>query len=177
MKVLKMSALAVFGALGVVIVALFLLGLRPRAGRNEHTVEIVRPAAAVFPWLIEPERLKQWIGGLAESTPLTEGGIRVGARSQEVIIERGQRYAMETEVTAYEPDRLLGVLITSDGFEVDGRYELEQRGNTTYVHYVGDARYRVWFARLMEPVVTPAAQKALEQNMGKLKTLVESSPR
>ena len=32
--------------------------------RNEHTIEIARPPAAVFPYLTEPELLKRWVGGL-----------------------------------------------------------------------------------------------------------------
>jgi len=42
--------------------------------------------------------------------------------------------------------------------------------------YVGVARYKIWLARLMEPVVTPAAQKQLTQNLATLKRLVEGRP-
>jgi uncharacterized protein YndB with AHSA1/START domain len=175
LKFLKLLLLALIGALGLGFVVLLLLGQRPGAGRNEASIVIARPASSIFPWLTQPEKLEQWIEGLDESMPLTAGGTRVGSRSRDVIIEGGQRYEMETEVTALEPNRLVANRITSAGFDVDGRYELAEQDGTTRVTYTGVARYKMWLAKLMEPVVTPAAQKALEKNMAKLKSQVEAT--
>ncbi len=175
MKVLRLFGLVLIGAFGLGFAALLALGIRPGAARNEVTIEIARPAAEVFPWLTEPEKLERWIGGLVESTPLTPGGVRVGAKSREVIAQSGQRYEMETEVTALQPNRLLAVRATSRGFDVNGRYELAEMGGRTRLTYIGVASYKMWFARLMEPVVTPAAQKAAQRNLFKLKDLIEAS--
>ena len=83
---------------------------------NQAAIEIERPAAEVFPWLTEPEKLRQWIGGRVETAPLTEGRPRVGARSREVVVMGKGRTEMESEVTALEPGRLLAVRLASPGF-------------------------------------------------------------
>jgi carbon monoxide dehydrogenase subunit G len=176
LRLLKSIGLTAVGAVVLVAMVLFLLGRRPGAGSNEAEVEIARPVSQVFPWLIEPEKLTQWIEGLVESTPLTADGVRIGARSREVIMEGGQRYEMESEITGFEPNRHLRVKVTSTGFDVDGRYDLLEQNGNTRLNYVGVAYYKMWFARLMEPVVTPAAQKHLEKNLAKLKRLVEATP-
>jgi uncharacterized protein YndB with AHSA1/START domain len=99
--------------------------------RNEHSVEIERPAAAVFPYLTDGEKLRQWVGGLVESTALTEGGARVGAKSREVVEERGQRFELETEITTCVPNEALQARITSQGFETLSTYRLQEDGGRT----------------------------------------------
>ena len=176
MRLLKTIALTGLSAVMLLVLVMIVLGRRPGAGRNEAQVEISRPAAEVFPWLTEPAKLTQWIAGLKESTPLTGDGLRIGARSREVIVEGGQRYEMESEIIGLEPNRLLAVKIVSPGFDVDSRYDLAEQAGKTRLSYVGVARYKMWLARLMEPVVTPAAQKQLTQNLATLKRLVEGRP-
>jgi hypothetical protein len=69
--------------------------------------------------------------------------------------------------------RLWGLAV---GFDVGGRYDLAEQEGKTRLRYVGVARYKTMLARLMEPVITPAAQKQLEQNLTTLKRLVEGAP-
>jgi hypothetical protein len=91
-------------------------------------------------------------------------------------VRGGERYEMETEITSLEPNALLAVKIVSSGFDVGGRYDLTEQGGKTRLRYVGVARYKTTLSRLMEPVITPAAQKQLEQNLATLKRLVEGAP-
>jgi uncharacterized protein YndB with AHSA1/START domain len=142
--------------------------------RNEHSVQIERPAAAVFPYLTDGEKLRQWVGGLVESTALTEGGARVGARSREVVEERGQRFELETEITRYAPNEVLQARITSKGFETLSTYRLQEDGGRTRLTSVLESRYTMLLARLLAPIVTRQAQKKLEADLDRLKRLVEA---
>ncbi len=123
------------GVIGVIIavvligvIVLLVLGRRDDAGRNTAAIQIDRPPAQVFPWITEPDRLKQWIGGLVESTPLTDDGLEVGARSREVIAMGNERYEMETTIVDLEPPVRLVVEIDSSGFKADARYDLVESG-------------------------------------------------
>jgi uncharacterized protein YndB with AHSA1/START domain len=139
-------------------------------------VEIERPAAAVFPWLLEPERLAQWIGGLVETEPLTEGEPRVGSRSREVVEERGRSYVLETELTALEPGERLEARITSGaGFTCESSYRLDEREGRTRLTCVLETEYKPFVARLFAPLVTRQAQRKLESDLARLKELVEAS--
>src|SRR5262249_27859127 len=48
------------------LAALWLYGLRAEAGHSVGEIIIERPAAQVFVWLTDDERIKKWIGGLGE---------------------------------------------------------------------------------------------------------------
>jgi uncharacterized protein YndB with AHSA1/START domain len=157
------------------VVMLIVSGGAKGEGHHDASIVINKPPAEVFPWLTEPEKLTKWMEGLVESKPLTEGGLRAGAKSQETVEVGGERTVMVVEVTAVEPPKLLVARITSEGFNGDARYTLEQDGGSTKLRYLGDFQYKVFMAKLMEPLITPAAQGKLVQDLARLKALVESS--
>jgi len=143
-------------------------------GYHEASIAMNRPAAAIFPWLTEPEKMKQWIFGLAASKPLTEGGLRVGARFEEIMEIGGEQTVSISEVTELDPGKLMVVKVTSEGFEGDIRYALEEAGASTTLRYIGNFQYKPFLLRLLEPLVTPSAQRKLEEDLAKLKSVVEA---
>ena len=173
-KVAKWVAIAI----AVVVVVLTILSRRPNAGRNDYTIAIDRPPSEVFPWLTEPYRLTRWINGLESSTPIVGNSAVRGAKSREVILVSGNRYTMITEITDVKRDTLLSVNITSEpkGYTVNAIYQLAATATGTTLHYTGQADYEGVFARMMEPIVTPQAQKIVEGDMNRLKQLIESQP-
>ncbi|NUQ74776.1 MAG: SRPBCC family protein [Polyangiaceae bacterium] len=144
-------------------------------GYHEAKIEINKPAAAVFPWLTEPAKQKQWIFGLAEVKPLTEGDLRVGARSQETMVIGEEQTVMVSEVIELDPGKRMVVKITSPGFDGQIRYVLDEAGASSTLRYIGDFQYKPFMLRLLEPLVTPSAQRKLEGDLMKLKAEVEAS--
>jgi uncharacterized protein YndB with AHSA1/START domain len=143
-------------------------------GYHEASIAINKPAAVIFPWLTEPEKLKAWIFGLTESKPLTEGGLRVGARFEEIMVIGEEQTVTVSEVTELDPGKLMVVKITSQGFDGDIRYVLEEAGASTTLRYTGNFQYKAFMLRLLEPLVTPSAQRKLEEDLIKLKSVVEA---
>lgn len=143
-------------------------------GYHEASIAMNKPAAAIFPWLTEPEKQKEWIFGLTESKPLTEGDLRVGARSQETMVIGEEQTTMTSEVTELDPGKLMAVKINSPGFDGDIRYVLEEAGPSTTLRYIGHFQYKPFMLRLLEPLVTPSAQRKLEGDLWKLKSVVEA---
>lgn len=141
--------------------------------RNTVRVMIDRPPTAVFPYLIEPNRLVQWLGGLVASEPLTEGGPGVGARSREIIEERGRRMTMDTEILLFEPPELLKVCLTATQLEGEGEYTLQAAGEQTRLTYHSALRFKGWL-RIFEPLMKRSIQARLEQDMGRLKVCAEA---
>ena len=173
-KILKWVAIV----LAVFIVVMVALSRRPGAGRNEYTVVIDRSPAEVFPWITEPYRLTKWIEGLESSTPISGDSAVRGARSRETVLVNGKRYTLITEIADIKRDTLMAVQITSEppGYTVNAMYELSRVPTGTRLHYVGSSDYASVFARVMEPIITPQAQKKIEADMKKLKQLVEAQP-
>jgi len=142
-------------------------------GRNGAAVEIARPAAAVFPALVRPDLMTRWIEGLSESRPLDPGAPRVGGRWREVVGGGGESYELEVAISAYEPDRQLGLTISHPEFETEARYELREHEGATLVVYEARSRYSHPVARLLSPLVTLLRQQKVEGDLVRLKALVE----
>lgn len=174
-----------FGAAVGVLLLLFvgtmlLLGGGREVAVVESSTVISRPAATIFPWLTEPARLKQWLGGLVEIVPQTEGGARLGARSREVLFMDGQSWPLQTEITGFEPPRRLVVHVTGEGFTDDHEYLLEEHQEagvtSTQITVKSSARYQLLFSRLMAPLVNRDVERTLRKNFATLKGLVEREP-
>lgn len=141
--------------------------------RYDATTAIARPAAAIFPLLTEPEGLKQWIGGLESSVPLTEGGLRLGARSRETLLEHGRRIAMDSEVVELDPPRLIAVTLDGAGAQGLVRYTLNETPGGTTLRYECELRFRGLMA-LFAPFAQGPAQAKVESDLARLKALAES---
>ena len=140
--------------------------------RSEHTIEIEAPRDRVFSWLVEPELMLRWIGGLREFHPLDpEPG--VGARSRQVVDLAGRRMEVESRITAFEPEHVVAAELDGKGFHVDTRHALEDDGDGTIVRAEAQTRLSGIAGRLLGGVVDRGAQRKLEGDLARLKQLVE----
>jgi uncharacterized protein YndB with AHSA1/START domain len=143
------------------------------AHRNEHSVEIDRPPAAVFPWLYTPEKRLRWMQMLVEAEQVDDGRPALGTRYRDAFEERGHRFDLDTEIVEWEPDRRLATQIRSSAFYSTARQSLEDLGGRTRLTTTLETEYTSRMAKLMAGVVTKHAQKQLELDMERLKALVE----
>jgi hypothetical protein len=137
-------------------------------------VEIDAPPVEIFPWLAASERRCEWMGALAESEPLTEGEPAVGSRFRDVFEDFGRRVELEAEIVELEPPRAMAVKLVCKAFDATSSQRLEELdGGRTRLTAVIETEYKQRAARLAAPVVTRHAQKRLEQDLARLKELVE----
>ncbi|MFN7962707.1 MAG: SRPBCC family protein [Thermoanaerobaculia bacterium] len=163
-----------FGLIVLAVVALLIAGARANAGRLLYTVEVPLPPSAVWPWLTETEKLKQWIGWVDEIRPLNPEVQGVGARELFVMSDPNMKGKMEMEVetTVFEPPHHVTVKVgVPKGFTGSVDYLLTDLGGRTRIDYDGQFRYDHWFARLMEPLVTPQARKKVAEDLDRLVNL------
>jgi len=144
--------------------------------RNEHSVEIAAAPDEVFPWLAASERRCAWMGALTESEPLTDGSPEVGSRFRDVFEDLGQRVELEAEIVELDPPHAMTVHLVSKVFDATSSQRLEElEGGRTRLTAVIETDYKQRTARLAAPVVTRRAQKRLEEDLARLKELVEGS--
>jgi uncharacterized protein YndB with AHSA1/START domain len=174
-------ALAAVGALLVVcVIVLLAMGGGRGESQLQATVDIARPPEVVFTFITEPARVKSWLGWLVEIRSLTPGKQGVGAREVWVMEDRNnnnQHMDIRTEVTRYDPARSYEArLEATEGFTGTVLYELQPvDGNATRLIYRGQYQFHHWFARLLSPVITRAAQQKLDEDMARLKQQVEAA--
>jgi uncharacterized protein YndB with AHSA1/START domain len=177
MKWLLRIAVGFVALLLVVAAALFILGRRADAGRIHVISEINATPEQVWPWITEGAREKQWVSWLVE---VRQDKTKTGVGAREVWVMQdanngGQREEMEAICTEYAPGSHLSADISSPGM-FDGRQSMrvENLGNgRTRLEVDGRFHYSQWFAALMEPLITPAAEKKLVGDVAQLKSLIE----
>ena len=175
MGVVRKLLLVIVVCLLAAVSALVVAGRRSGAGRMTATVDIARPRADVFSWIVEPERQREWMSGIVEARLLTDGPLRVGSRMRQVHDDGRERVEMETAITELAGDSVLGVRVTGANFRIDGRYELLALAGTTRVRYASSSRFSHPLLALIEPLITPVAQRKLDGDFARLEVLVESA--
>ncbi len=141
---------------------------------NQVTVQIARPPAAVYPLLTDPAQLSQWVDGLEKSMPLTQGGLRVGARRRDVLMIGGTRYRVESKVLAFKRNRSLRLAITSAGFSSIADYTLAAAGGGTALTLQQQTRYTQMMGKIFAQLDNFTLQQKLKRDLNTLKQLVES---
>jgi uncharacterized protein YndB with AHSA1/START domain len=142
--------------------------------RNEHTIEIARPPATVFPYLTEPERLKRWVGGLTTFEAVDGEIAHVGAESHQVMAIRGREWKLDGELTALEPDRLVEAQMAGKGFTIRTCYVLEPVESGTRLTAAVESEFSLLVTRLFGGIVTRETQRKLRADLARLEALVES---
>lgn len=160
------------GVVAIVAASLWLAGGRPQI--VEASIVVSAPREHVFRHLVEPELLKRWIGGLVETRPLTEGGARLGARSVEVIEERGRRFEMTSEITSFRPPESMEVELTGPSLRATSRFSIVPVLEGTRVDFRQAVRYR-GMLRLFGPLMRRTVERSQAEDLARLQELVEST--
>ena len=142
---------------------------------HRASIEIAAAPEEIFRYLIQPELLKEWIGGFVETRPMTEGVTGLGSKSIDVFEENGREMRMETEIVGFEPGRLLEVKISHSMMDSVSRYHLIGSSPTKVSHE--QALRMKGMARLLGPFMGGATQRRMDTDLGRLKQAVERGRR
>ena len=181
MKLIVRIAGTLLVLLVVCLLGLWIASNRRDAGRMRGSIEIERSPDEVFVWMIEADKLKQWVGWLSEvrpdSTTPREG---IGHRETWIMDDprMKQKVIVPGTITLWEPPFQMGVHVEAPAmFDGDVFYKLTDLGNgRTRVEQDARFHYLDKLAALMEPMVTPEAMRKMVDDMHRLKTKVEAQP-
>jgi uncharacterized protein YndB with AHSA1/START domain len=172
---------AVVALVALCVAGLWLAGMRPGHGHNSGSVEINRPAAQVWRYLTDDELIKKWVSGLAEIRHMTPGVTGEGEKLRLKEGYEGKGVEMEMTMWRIEAPRrmeftLEGLGDPANGFTEKAAYVLEEKDGKTRVTLSAQTEYHGFLVRLMEPLITPAADKKLAGDLARLKAMVEAEP-
>ena len=144
--------------------------------KTTYTIEIDASPEDVCYFLLDGERLLEWVPNLVEHEDLEVSEEKVGSTARQVFLEGGRRMEMIVTTTAYEANRRLAVEVSGKGFDLLLEYRLEDLGGRTRLTQDGDGRFK-GFLRFIAPVMIfltkKSAEKKLAETFNKLKALVE----
>ncbi len=181
MKWLKRIAIVLAVLLVVPTAVLLVMGRRANAGISQVSVEIHASPDQLWTWLDDAGRLKQWVSWLVDvKYPDPQKATGVGASRILVMRDEnngGMLMQIVGKCTEYAPpSRMTLQLADTEGmFHGDQSYSLvDLGGGRTRMEIRSQAHYTEWFAALLEPVITPQAEKKLVMDAHHLKSLVET---
>jgi len=137
---------------------------------------IACPPEALWPWLDDPERCKQWMKGLLEVRPTSSGPRRKGYTAVLVIREGGRPVEYEETILEYEPARrfklrMVGGCLKSSAIEID--YKLEDLGARTRLDFELVCDSQSFVLKLVGPLFGMFARMQLRRFFKRLKELAE----
>jgi carbon monoxide dehydrogenase subunit G len=140
--------------------------------RCESTVTVDKPAAEVFPWLLEADRVPRWMTGLDVYQPRDPGPLRVGSRIHEELTVSGHQLRFEMRVAELDAPRRAVLHFEGSGYKAANEYTVEEAGGAARVTWVISGKTTSFKAKLIAPMVQAKLQEKLETDLGRLRALL-----
>jgi uncharacterized membrane protein len=101
-----------------------------------RSVIVDRPVEAVYDYLVDLERGREWMPGVRESQVLTAGPLRVGTRFRDRRVAGGRERVTDIEVVEVVPGRRHAVQLSTLGMTMRFAFDLAPVGDSrTLVEY------------------------------------------
>ena len=104
----------------------------PPVASFSHTVNVAKPPAEVFPWLLEEDKVPQWTGRLQAYEVLGDGTLGSGTKIRQVLTISGQPLDLELEIVRYEPPGFAESRFSTNGGRRDHLHASRAGAGTTY---------------------------------------------
>jgi carbon monoxide dehydrogenase subunit G len=134
-----------------------------------YSVELSQPPEAVFPWLLEEDKVPQWTSDLQSYS--VDGPLGQGAHAHQLLSVAGG-LKLDLEITRYDPPRGAETFFETNGVKVTSAYILEPSGGGTKLTQTLDAKASGLTARMLIPVVQGRLEKKLSQDLDRLREVL-----
>jgi carbon monoxide dehydrogenase subunit G len=140
--------------------------------RCESSVGVDRPPAAVFPWLLDADKVPRWTGGLQVYEPLDPPPLRIGSRIRQELMVSGHQLRFELRVAELEPPGRAVLRFEGSGFKAANEYAVEPSGSGSLVTWVIQGETTSFKAKLIAPMVQAKLQEKLDADLARLRALL-----
>ena len=142
--------------------------------RFSFAVEIERPVAEVWAYLIDPSHLPEWQSSCTAARRLDDGPMAAGATIDDERRFMGRHVRSTVEVTEFEPERLFSLKGTSGPIPFEVRHSLEaDDGRTRLTVEARGEPHGV--SRFAAPIAARAAEHEFKRDFERLKARLESA--
>ncbi len=164
------------------VVVLWFAAHRGDRGYIGLEVAIDRPAPMVFRWITTDQLLRRWISDLAKLEKSGSAGLAQANdiyRIDEFIAQR--RVAFDVRVIRATPNQELGLEVkpaaeSSGGYTATAGFKLFPTGDYTRLVFTSHSDFQSFGDQMIEPVLTYATKKKLEEDLTRLKLMMEAEP-
>jgi carbon monoxide dehydrogenase subunit G len=136
-----------------------------------HSIDVPKPPADVFPWLLEEDKVPRWTGDLDSYEQL--GPLGAGSKVRQVLAIGGNHITLELEVTRYDPPHGAESRFSTNGVDVVNTYTVEPAGAGSRVTQELDAKASSFTARMLIPVLQGRLEKKVTDDLERLRGVLE----
>lgn len=162
---------------GVVSAGLWIIGGK----RTEHSTALPINASpeTVFAYLVEPEKLKDWVEGLSsvekiEPNEVIKGMLLVDTTSR-TMDYGGTSTVFEDEVLRFGENKNLTLRSTSSRVSLTWIFNLESKGDDSLLTYRVKVAHH-GLGRFLAPLKKESMQERIDEEIRRLKELIEAAP-
>lgn len=141
--------------------------------RWTSTRAIAAAPSRVFRAVADPEEFHKAIPGGSRIEYLTPTRNGVGTKFRSTRISKGKPSSFEMEVTEFVPEEHVRIVNVTHGTLWDSTFSVRPNGASTVLTLTMDARTDRLIARLMNRLVGPIVQRALERDLDAVKAYCE----
>ena len=121
--------------------------------RLHEEIETALPVETTFDFVADFANAQRWDPGVARSTRVDDGPIRVGSRFALDVRMGGRVAPMTYQVAALEPPRRVLLVGTGSGVDAVDEIVFEPAGSGTRIRYMADIRLS-GLPRLVQPLLS-----------------------
>ena len=163
-------------------VILWFAARRGDRGYIAQEVTIDRPAPMVFRWITTDDLLRRWISDLVKLERIPPAGPTQPNnvyRIDEFIAKR--RVVFEVKVIRTIPNQELELAVKSavgstDSYTGTAHFKLFSNGDYTKVEFTSQTDFQSLGDQIVEPILTYATQKKMQEDLTRLKLMMEAEP-
>jgi len=164
------------------VVVLWFAARRGDRGYIAQEVTIDRPAPMVFRWITTDDLLHRWISDLVKLERMGPAGPAQPSnvyRIDEFIAKR--RVVFEVKVIRTIPNQELELAVKSavgstDRYTGTAHFKLFPSGDYTKVEFTSQTDFQSLGDQIIEPILTYATQKKMQEDLTRLKLMMEAEP-
>jgi uncharacterized protein YndB with AHSA1/START domain len=164
------------------VVVLWFAAHRGDRGYIEIEVAIDRPAPMVFRWITSDQLLRRWISDLVKLEKTGSAGLAQANdiyRIDEFIAQR--RVGFDARVIRAAPNQELQLAVrpateSSGGYTASVDFKLFPNGDYTRLVFTSHSDLRSFGDQMIEPILTYATKRKLEEDLTRLKLMMEAEP-
>ena len=133
---------------------------------------IDKPVKEVFAFVADPNNMSKWNSAVVSLEQITPGVVGVGTKFKSVGELMGRRIEGEMQVIAYEPDTQCGFQVQAGPMQVNLTLMFKTVGTGTKVSLNAQGNPAGFF-KLAEPVMAGRVKSLMEENLARLKSVLE----
>ena len=133
---------------------------------------IDRPVKDVFAFVANPNNMSKWNSVVLSLKQITPGAVGAGTKFKSVGEMMGRRIEGEMQVIAYEPDTKCGFRVNAGPIQVNMLLTFKTVGTGTKISLNAQGNPAGFF-KLAEGVMTGRVKSMMEENLARLKSVLE----